>query len=120
MHWYKNSGELIDRRPLVKKLLSDYEKNNPLNRSEAESYFDNLMSFGTLTEEELRQMENKAWNWFHTVIDEDNPKDENLKIERYHKAQLAALARVKAKEDQKLDPLPHPYKITIEFAKLNS
>ena len=49
-------------------------------------------------------MENKAWNWFHTVIDEDNPKDENLKIERYHKAQLTALARVKAKEDQKLDP----------------
>ena len=113
----KNSSELIDRRPLVKKLLSDYEKNNPLNRSEAESYFDNLMSFGTLTEEELRQMENKAWNWFHTVIDEDNPKDENLKIERYHKAQLAALARVKAKEDQKLDPSPHPYQITIEYCK---
>ena len=113
----KNSGELIDRRPLVKKLLSDYEKNKPLNRSEAESYFDNLMSFGTLTEEELRQVENKAWNWFHTLIDGKNPKDENLKIERYHKAQLTALARVKAKEDQKLDPSPHAYQITIEYCK---
>ena len=76
----KNSGELIDRRPLVKKLLSDYKQ----NKSEAESFFNNPMSFGTLTEEELRQVENKAWNWFHTVIDEDNPKDENLKIERNH------------------------------------
>lgn len=112
-----NGGELIDRRQLVKKLLSDYEKIKPLNKSEAESYFDSLMSFGMLTEEELRQVENRAWNWFHTVIDEDNPKDENLKIERYHKAQLTALARVKTKEDQKLDPSPHPYKITIEYCK---
>ena len=76
----KNSGELIDRRPLVKKLLSDYKQ----NKSEAESFFNNPMSFATLTEEELRQVENKAWNWFHTVIDEDNPKDENLKIESNH------------------------------------
>ena len=113
----KNSGELIDRRPLVKKLLSEYKKNSPINKSETENYFQNLRAFGALTEEERLETEDKAWDWFHATIDEDKPTHENQKTERLHKAQLAALDRLKTKEDQKLDPAPHPYNVTIEFCK---
>jgi hypothetical protein len=113
----KNGGELIDRRPLVKKLLSEHQKISPINKSETENYFENLRAFGVLTKEELIETEDKAWDWFHATIDEDKPIHENKKTERLHKAQLAALDRLKTKEDQKLDPAPHPYNATIEFCK---
>ena len=61
-----------------------------------------------LTEAELLETEDKTWDWFHATIDEHNPKQENIKIERLHKAYLAVLDRLKTKEDQKPDPAPHP------------
>ena len=112
-----NNGELVDRRPIVKELLNKHKENSPLNKSEAENYFQNLMAFGVLNEKELNETEDQAWEWFYSTIDEDNTSEVNEKIEQLHKAQLAALARVKSREDQKLDPAPHPYKVTLEFCK---
>ena len=98
----------MDRRPIVKELLNKHKENSPLNKSEAENYFQNLMAFGVLNEKELNETEDQAWEWFYSTIDEDNTSEVNEKIEQLHKAQLAALARVKSREDQKLDPAPHP------------
>ena len=112
-----NNGELVDRRPIVKELLNKHKENSPLNKSESENYFQNLMAFGVLNEKELNETEDQAWEWFHSTIDEDNASEVNEKIEQLHKAQLAALARVKSREDQKLDPAPHPCKVTLEFCK---
>ena len=113
----KNGGELIDRRPSVKKLLSEHQKNSPINRSETEHYFENLQAVGVLTEAELLETEDKAWDWFHATIDEHNPTQENIKIVRLQKAYLAVSDRLKTKEDQKPDHAPHPYNVTIEYCK---
>lgn len=111
-----NKSELIDRRPVVKKLLQDYKNNDPLNKSETENYFDCLTSFGVLNEHEL-DLEDEIWEWFHSTIDESNPIETNDAIVRFRQAQLAALRRIKSKEDEKLDPAPHPYEVTLEFCK---
>ncbi|MDA8689054.1 phage integrase SAM-like domain-containing protein [Paracoccaceae bacterium] len=111
-----NNGELVDRRPIVKDLLRKAKENDLVNRDETEAYFYNLSVFGALSAQEFEDIEETAQEWFHASLDEDDPEN-NKKIARFHRAQLAAIKRIKSKEDEKLDPAPHPYEVTLEFCK---
>ena len=110
-----SNNELADRRPFVKALLDEHRKSQR-EPSPKQEYFDNLTALELLSLEGLDNAEDAYTDVLDQGFEEGN-HDKNAALGAIYDAEIKAINRVRAKEDDKLEAKAHPFAFTLTFSR---